>query len=170
MELNERLVMLRKQQGLTQDELALKVGVTRQAVSKWERGVIAPSTVNLIALGRVYGTPLDELVNGEPQSEEPPVTAVAVAERPEAAEPRRKSNPLGLAGIVGLAGCILLMTAASVITIWSAVFKEPEKPKDGLTIISQDDVEWEDIDLTEVINVPEENCGIIFIKTEEENE
>lgn len=41
--------------------------VTRQTVSKWERGVIAPTTEKLIALSRLYGVPLDELVNGEPQ-------------------------------------------------------------------------------------------------------
>lgn len=80
MELKEKLVMLRREQGLTQDELAQKVGVTRQAVSKWERGVIAPSTVNLIALGRLYGVPLDDLANSGLRLEERPAVAAAVVE------------------------------------------------------------------------------------------
>lgn len=151
MRLCERLATLRGQQGLTQGELAQKVGVTRQAVSKWERGVIAPSTVNLIALGRLYGVPLDELVNGEPQSEEPPAAAVAVAEKPEAAEPRRKPGLLRLAGAVVLAGCILLSVIASTIIICSAGFREPEKSK----IIRMEDMEGEEIDLSEVENVPD---------------
>lgn len=159
--LNEKLVMLRREQGLTQDELALKVGVTRQTVSKWERGVIAPSTVNLIALGRLYGVPLDELANGGLPLEERPATAVAVAEKPEAAEPSGKPGPLKLAAAIVLAVCVLLVAAASVITIWSAVFKEPETPKDGLTIVNQDELEWEDIDLTKVIDMSE-SSGIFF--------
>lgn len=70
MELMERLTALRTERGLSQEELAREVEVTRQTVSKWERGLIAPSTVNLIALGRLYGVSLDELVNGEPPAGE----------------------------------------------------------------------------------------------------
>ena len=61
MEMYERLVEFRKRRGLTQDELAKEVGVSRQTVSKWERGLIAPSGASLIALGRVYGISVDEL-------------------------------------------------------------------------------------------------------------
>jgi len=141
MELSKKLVMLRKQQGLTQDELALKVGVTRQTVSKWERGFIAPSTVNLIALGRLYGIPLDELANGGMPPQEEPSAAVAVEEKTEAAEKRGKPGLLRIVGSVVLAGCILLITIASAFTIWSAVFEEPEKTKND--IIWTDEMEWE---------------------------
>ena len=49
-----------------------------------------------------------------------------------------------------LAGCIFLTGVAAGIMIGSTALREPGRPKDGLTIISQDDLEWEDIDLTEV--------------------
>lgn len=144
MELKEKLAELRGQKGLTQDELAQALGVTRQAVSKWERGIIAPATMNLAALGRLYGVPLDELVNGEQQCEEPPATAVAV--EPETAPASRGFSPPRLVGAIALASILLLMAVASIITIASAIFKEPEMPKDSLTITNQDDMEWEYID------------------------
>ena len=60
-----RLYELRKQQGLSQEELAEKLGVSRQAVSKWERSEASPDTDNLIALAKIYGLSLDELIYGK---------------------------------------------------------------------------------------------------------
>lgn len=151
MKLKEKLSRLRRKQGWTQDELALKLSVTRQAVSKWERGVIAPTAEKLIALSRLYGIPLDDLVNGEPPSEEAPAAAVAVAEKPEDYEKRGGPSPLRLVGAAVLAGCILLTGVAAGIAISATVLRKPEKTKDGLSIIWQDDLEWEDIDLEELI-------------------
>ena len=65
-----RLYELRKKQGLSQEELAEKLGVSRQAVSKWERSEASPDTDNLIALAKIYGLTLDQLIYGEKQSEE----------------------------------------------------------------------------------------------------
>lgn len=59
----DRLLALRKKAGYSQDELADKIGVSRQAVSKWERGEASPDTDNLIALAKLYGVGLDDLVN-----------------------------------------------------------------------------------------------------------
>ena len=50
-----RLTQLRKERGLSQEELAEKLHVSRQAVSKWERAESSPDTDNLIALGQLYG-------------------------------------------------------------------------------------------------------------------
>lgn len=60
-----RLYELRKQHNLSQEELAEKLGVSRQAVSKWERSEASPDTDNLIALAKIYGLSLDELIYGE---------------------------------------------------------------------------------------------------------
>ena len=65
-----RLYELRKQKGLSQEELAEKLGVSRQAVSKWERSEASPDTDNLIALAKIYDLSLDELIFGEKQKEE----------------------------------------------------------------------------------------------------
>ena len=61
-EIAERLAARRKQAGLSQEALAEKLGVSRQAVSKWERSESSPDTDNLIALARLYGVSLDELL------------------------------------------------------------------------------------------------------------
>lgn len=60
-----RLQNLRKKNGYSQEELAEKIGISRQAVSKWERAEASPDTDNLILLARLYGVTLDELLNTE---------------------------------------------------------------------------------------------------------
>lgn len=70
----EKLLNLRKQHGFSQEELAEKLGVSRQAVSKWERAEASPDTDNLIRLAKLYGISLDELLlaggTEEPSSQE----------------------------------------------------------------------------------------------------
>ena len=61
-EIADRLIKLRKQNGLSQEELADKLGLSRQAVSKWERAEASPDTDNLICLAKLYGISLDELL------------------------------------------------------------------------------------------------------------
>lgn len=61
----QRLVDRRKAAGLSQEALAAQLGVSRQAVSKWERSESSPDTDNLIALAALYSVSLDELLYGE---------------------------------------------------------------------------------------------------------
>lgn len=61
----QQLVDRRKAAGLSQEALAAQLGVSRQAVSKWERSESSPDTDNLIALAALYGVSLDELLYGE---------------------------------------------------------------------------------------------------------
>lgn len=65
-----RLLQYRKQHGLSQEALAEKIGVSRQAISKWERAEASPDTDNLILLADIYGVSLDELLKGESTEEE----------------------------------------------------------------------------------------------------
>ncbi|MCM1124209.1 MAG: helix-turn-helix transcriptional regulator [Eubacterium sp.] len=62
LEIANRLVALRKENNLSQEALAEKLGISRQAVSKWERAEASPDTDNLIALARLYHISLDELL------------------------------------------------------------------------------------------------------------
>ena len=54
---------MRNKNNLSQEELAAKMGVSRQAVSKWERAEASPDTENLILLAKLYGVSIDELLN-----------------------------------------------------------------------------------------------------------
>lgn len=60
------LQTLRKESKLTQEEVAEKIGVSRQAVAKWENGASLPDIGNCVALARLYDVSLDTLVNGRP--------------------------------------------------------------------------------------------------------
>lgn len=70
-EIANRLVQLRKANNLSQEQLAEKVGVSRQAVSKWERAEASPDTDNLIILSKIYGISLDEMLFSEDEPELP---------------------------------------------------------------------------------------------------
>ena len=61
-EFGKRLHDIRVLRGLTQEELAEALGVSRQAVSKWETGAADPSTSNLLALAKLFGAPAEELL------------------------------------------------------------------------------------------------------------
>lgn len=74
MTLGENIQQLRKRHGLSQDALAERLDVSRQAVSKWERDEAVPELDKLVALSQAFGITLDELVTGqhpEPQTESP---------------------------------------------------------------------------------------------------
>ena len=62
-EIADRLIQLRKKHGYSQEELADKLGLSRQAVSKWERAEASPDTDNLICLAKLYNVSLDELLS-----------------------------------------------------------------------------------------------------------
>ena len=69
-EIANRLVELRKKNNLSQEELADKLGLSRQAVSKWERAEASPDTDNLICLAKIYGVSLDDLLNTDQSVED----------------------------------------------------------------------------------------------------
>ena len=62
MTFGEKLQKLRTRAGLSQDQLAKLLDVSRQAVSKWESGTADPSTSNLLALAKLFGVSAEELL------------------------------------------------------------------------------------------------------------
>ncbi len=60
--LGEALKTHRTRCNMTQEYVAETMGVTRQAVSKWEKGASDPSTSNMLALAKVFGVPTEELL------------------------------------------------------------------------------------------------------------
>lgn len=65
MEFNNKLYELRKQKGFSQEELAGRLNVSRQTISKWEIGESTPDMEKLIAISDLFEVSLDELVKGE---------------------------------------------------------------------------------------------------------
>ena len=70
MTLGERIAQHRKALGISQEELGARLGVSRQAVSKWETSAAVPDMENLLALAREFGVPVAELT-GTPERVEP---------------------------------------------------------------------------------------------------
>lgn len=71
MSLGERIKALRRRAGLSQEQVAEQVGVSRQAVAKWEAGQSAPSTENLRKLVQVLQVGLEERPGSPPQPADP---------------------------------------------------------------------------------------------------
>ena len=65
MTLGEKITALRKQQGWSQDELAERLDVSRQSVSKWEGGLAAPEIEKLLRLSEVFSVSCDYLMKDE---------------------------------------------------------------------------------------------------------
>ena len=113
MRLEEKLTVLRKESGYTQLDLAEKVRVSRQAISKWETGRALPSAENLKYLSELFGVSVDYLLSDDmteepkPKEQEPapePQTEEAVIPEKEKGKPVRWKyiTALLLAVLLGL--------------------------------------------------------------------
>ena len=71
MDLGTYIQQLRKERGISQESLAEQVGVSRQAVGKWEQGLSYPSTENLLALAQIFGVSADTLIGMTPAAPAP---------------------------------------------------------------------------------------------------
>lgn len=118
MDLAERLTALRKRAGLSQGDVAERLNVSRQAVSRWETGLTVPSTDNLSRLGRLYGVTLDELLSysaplppEKPQEEAP---AQQPTEEAAAPPPAANSTPAHARAIIIALSILCLLLAIGV--------------------------------------------------------
>ena len=125
MDFNNKLYELRKQKGFSQEELANRLNVSRQTVSKWEVGDSTPDMEKLIAISDLFGISLDELVLGKapaPETPPPPPPAKSelysdIKEHILTEENRRKARKgLKTAGII-LAAFVLIDLLTFIIYI-----------------------------------------------------
>lgn len=128
MEFNNRLYQLRKQRGFSQEELACRLNVSRQTVSKWEIGDSTPDMEKLIAMSELFDVSLDSLVLGK--EEQPPAPAApksefvsTLNEKVLTKENKRKAkSALKIAGII--AGAVFAVEIISMI-IYFAIYGLP---------------------------------------------
>ena len=127
MTLGQRISTYRKQLGISQEALGERLGVSRQAVSKWETDAAAPDMTNLIALAREFGVSVAELTQ-TPEPRDVPVTAA-----PAGSLPRR-----GWWAALGALAVVILILLGVVI-YWCVhaddgqVSKVPEPPAAAAT-------------------------------------
>ena len=124
MTLAEKILSLRTQRGMSQDDLAEKLEVSRQSVSKWETAQSTPDLDKIIKLADLFGVSVDELVrDGEaPQPPEPSLPQTVYVERRQELSPLQKLGVVMEASgaalaVIGLMGAPLLIWAAAALVI-----------------------------------------------------
>lgn len=110
--LSERIYEFRRKSGLSQEQLAEKIGVSRQSISKWESGTSTPELEKLLALSECFNITLDELVREEAGNQGPD-------EPPQKAEGARGSKAMEMKVGIGLclAGAVCLILAGIMMVI-----------------------------------------------------
>lgn len=93
MNLPKKLSFLRKEKGLSQENLADEMNVSRQAVSKWESGNVMPSLDNLIYLSKLYGVTIDSLIDDSQDLPPEPAPPEPVPAEPVPPESLRMEHP-----------------------------------------------------------------------------
>ena len=104
MKFEEKLSILRKKNGLSQEDLADKLGVSRQAISRWELGSTLPDAPNLLKLSDLFSVSIDYLLHDEYQSEN---DVPIVREVQQTMEAKERGNRKFY-----LVGCIMWLIAA----------------------------------------------------------
>ncbi|MBO5228496.1 MAG: helix-turn-helix domain-containing protein [Lachnospiraceae bacterium] len=124
--LAENLKVLRKQKGFSQEELAVRVNVVRQTVSKWEKGLSVPDADALVKLAEVLGVSTSELLGEEVKNEG---NSLEVAEQLSkiaalmAIQMQRKQQLIRI--IVSIIGTVvLIMFIAAIYPKWTEIWHE----------------------------------------------
>ena len=135
MSLTEKLIVLREKKGLTQEEAAERLEVSRQAVSRWELGAATPTVGKLKSLSRLYGVPLSTLLDDDeelPRQEESGEANEAGKQIEK--QPARKRT-------MQFAALILLLLVAISVLVFIGVNKSTEMPTQIENMES--DTDWE---------------------------
>ena len=136
MTLGEKLTQARKAVGLTQADVAARLNVSRQAVSRWESGQSKPSTEKLLALSNLYGISLDHLLNAE----EPIVKAAPDLPEAGPTEPSipEKRRPQTLLKYVAAVFCGVIVTLFIVCLFSKSESIEKKCPKSIESLKTED--------------------------------
>lgn len=111
MTLSEKIYKLRRRSGLSQEQVAEQLGVSRQAISKWEGGQSVPDPDNLVALSRLFSVTTDYLLLEDTPS--PASPAAAEAKKPLRVNAGLILCTLGVAGLLLWGAAIVFLSAAA---------------------------------------------------------
>ncbi len=145
MDLHIKLAKLRKEKGLSQIELAEKVNVSRQAISRWEVGTAIPTKKNLLALSELYNVPLHEFFYDEEKSDIAVVDSRitendSTKDKEDAIEQKKKKGYIPLF-------CVLIVSIIATAILVGFIFSVPNR----VSLDSIQREEWNDSSITKVI-------------------
>ena len=122
--LNENIKALRKSKGLSQQELAVKLNVVRQTVSKWEQGLSVPDSDMLIAISEVLETPVSTLL-GETATEAEVDNLKAISEKLEVTNlqlAQRKTTRRKIIRWLLISLCAIIVVLFAALIIWNSPY------------------------------------------------
>ncbi len=132
MTIGKRISNCRKKKGLSQEDIAEKIGVSRQAVSKWENDLTAPDTYNLIELSKIFDVSVEYLALGsgaDADKSDQAIKDTTSTTNKETEKPKEKSFFVTISGVfvfcIGLVlaiCCCLFVIGGITITIQSLMF------------------------------------------------
>ena len=136
MMLGEKIHQLRKGKGLSQEELASQLTVSRQAISKWELGESVPDTENVVQLSKLFDVSTDYLLNDDYESDQD-IPAVKMNSETIKTEYRSKVKKTSCwIGGVGLFGIFIIWILSCVIPVQKAVSSTTGM---GMTLVRMED-------------------------------
>ncbi len=122
--LNENIKALRKAKGLSQEELAIKLNVVRQTISKWEQGLSVPDSDMLLSIAEVLETPVSTLL-GETITETTADDLKAISEKLEVINlqlaQRKRTRRKTLHGCFILL-CVMIGIVFVALTVWNSAY------------------------------------------------
>lgn len=118
MKLSDKLIELRKEKGWSQEDLAEKLDVSRQAISRWENGTALPDALNILAISRLFDVTADYLLNDEHEKCKNEEKEICISEKQEVTseeEPpiKKKKYPYIIFAI-----CLVILCA---LTAWATI-------------------------------------------------
>lgn len=133
----KKMIELRKQNGLSQQDLADRLGVSRQAISRWETGAVQPLADSVKSLAQVFQVSTDYLLNDDLDTPTPPPTAQPAPPQEEPTPTRKHRKWLLALAALAAAALLVLVTAAG--TAYYLQWKE-RQPVSSSDVLS----EWDD--------------------------
>lgn len=122
--LNENIKAIRKSKGLSQEELAIKLNVVRQTISKWEKGLSVPDSNMLISISEVLETPVSTLL-GETVVESKVDDLKAISEKLEIINlqlAQRKTTRRKILHWLLISLCTLIVTISAVLIVLNSPY------------------------------------------------
>lgn len=122
--LSENIKAIRKSKGLSQQELAIKLNVVRQTISKWEQGLSVPDSEMLISLSEVLETPVSKLL-GETVAETEADNIKAISEKLEVINlqlAQRKAAGRKIVRWLLISLCAIIVMIFAALIIWSSPY------------------------------------------------
>ena len=153
--LSENIKAIRKSKGLSQQELAIKLNVVRQTISKWEQGLSVPDSDMLISLSEVLETPVSTLL-GETVTEAEVDNLKAISEKLEVINlqlAQRKTTRRKIIRWLLVSLCAIILMIFAALIIWSSPYlgwdySDPETAVLGVAFHS---FEWQFVRVAPII-------------------